>query len=619
MKKIVKPVFLVLSLLGLLAACNKPEQETTEKKALKVLSSDVIIGVEGGEGSILVEADDAVTATSERSWCQVTVDGKSIKVSVPEPNKSRMSRYSRIIIKAGSDESHVTVQQYGEVFSGIALEDALIPKEGATFTLSYTANMDVQMSSDQSWVHFEKVEDEELGQLFKVIVDENAGFGTRFATVTYSAGSNSGSANFIQEPTYGTVTGWTVEDVDGRYVFPDQIDKIQITPPSDLASAPYYWGVLDPSELLGKDIPAYIKELAEATKAAADAGEITLCKGSDDDEFENLPSTASAVIILFDEQCYPTGQYAVVDFSVPDRGPKKQLVDGWDITHTDATWLYPDQTDVFTITPKAGYEDVKYIATAVRKDAIASVEDYAFTNFAMSTREEILAKVASGELASFDDGLESGTSTVSIENGTGEVYVIVVAFSDNQFFTGEYAAPLLEVADIKPAMYKWVGTWKAVRKNSKYDTVDTWEISVKEQDKTLRILGFEGFTTLERYDVEATVDEEGRLVVKSQYTGGYEDATRGHVDVLLSGQYTNVQGNTYYTSSLNVVLFRGTLSEDGMSADLAPGSVTSAGAPASFFNFQFYGRYKNSSGGTSSITWNAGPTELPQTITRVAE
>ena len=27
----------------------------------------------------------------------------------------------------------------------------------------------------------------------KVIVDENAGFGTRFATVSYAAGSNSGS------------------------------------------------------------------------------------------------------------------------------------------------------------------------------------------------------------------------------------------------------------------------------------------------------------------------------------------------------------------------------------------------------------------------------------------
>ena len=135
MKKIVKPVFLVLSLLGLLAACNKPEQETTAKKALKVLSSEVIIGVEGGEGSILVEADDAVTATSERSWCQVTVDGKSIKVSVPEPNKSRMSRYSRIIIKAGSDESHVTVQQYGEVFKGLDMEDVSVGPERESIIL----------------------------------------------------------------------------------------------------------------------------------------------------------------------------------------------------------------------------------------------------------------------------------------------------------------------------------------------------------------------------------------------------------------------------------------------------------------------------------------------------
>ena len=616
MNRYINKIVLALSLLSLLAACGKPEQEVVEKKALSVVSSDVIFGVEGGTGSILVEADESVTATSERAWCQVSVDGKKIVVSVPEANPSRMSRYARITIKAGSTEAHVTAQQYGEVFSGIALEDAVIPKEGATFTLSYTANMDVRMSSDQDWVHFEMIEDEELGKLVKVVVDENAGFGTRFATVSYAAGSNSGSARFTQEPTYGAVTGWTVEDTDGQFVFPDQFDVISVAPPSGMASTSYYWDVVDPGEFVGVDVVAVLKETADGLKAAADAGEITFTKGSASKEFKNLPSTATAVILVFDDQNYPTGPYALVEVAVPDRGPQKQLVDGWDVAHTDASWADHAQTDVFTITPKAGYEDVKYIATAIQKNAIADVEDFAFTNFAMSTREEILAKVASGELPNFEAGLTTGTSSITAVNMPGEVYVVVVAFGDNKFYTGAYEADLFDVPSAKPLAYNWVGKWSVVRKNDKYDTVDTWQISIEEDEKTLKILGIEGLTDYTRYFAYATVDEEGKLVLKTQYAGSYEDSSRGHVDVLLSGQYDDTSaGKTYYTSSLNVTLLTGTLSEDGATADLTPGPINGY----YFKNIQFYGRYKKENGSMSAVSWNAGPTAIPQTITRIAE
>ena len=322
------------------------------------------------------------------------------------------------------------------------------------------------------------------------------------------------------------------------------------------------------------------------------------------------------MIILFDDRNYPTGQYALVDVAVPDRGPVKRLVDGWEIVHTGATYAHPVQTDQFTVTPKAGYEDVKYIATVVEKASVVSVEDYAFTTFAMDTREAILAKVASGELPSFEAGLLSGTSTIEAEDKVGEVYVFVVAFGENQFYTGDYQVSEFTLPDATPAFYKWIGKWNVSRKNDKYDDIDTWEITVKEDGETLQIVGIESFSDPARHYAEATVDEEGRLVLKTHYTGSYEDSSRGHVDVLLSGQYDDTKaGKTYYTSSLNVVLFRGTLSEDGKTADLEPGLINGY----YFKNIQFYGRYKNSSGGTSALTWNAGPTQIPQTITRVVE
>ena len=604
MKKYIYLIFAALSALLLLSACRREQPVEVKKPALKVVSSNVVFGVEGGEGTIVVEADGTVSVTSERPWVQTSVNGNTITVTVSELNT----------LQAGSAVAYVTVHQFGEIFDGMKMEDVTVASAGTTMRYGFKANMTVNVTADQPWVHCEM--DEENEGVLIVTVDKHEGFGYRFANVSFTAGSNTGSMKITQDPTYAAVDGWTVEDADGRFVFPDQIDKVQVTPSSDLASAPYYWGVVDPSELLGKDIPAYIKELAAAVKEAADAGTVTFSKGVDSDELQNLPSTATAIIIVFDAKNYPTGQYAVVEFSVPDRGPKKELVDGWEIAHTDGSWMYPDQIDEFTITPKAGYEDVKYIATAVKKDAVTNVEDFAFTNFAMSTREEILAKVASGELASFEDGLESGASSVSIENAAGEVYVVVVAFGDNQFFTGAYAAPLFEVADLKPAMYKWVGKWSVARKNSNYDDIDTWEITVKEVDKTLQIVGIESFSDPTRHYAEATTNADGDLVLKVQYTGAYEDSSRGHVDVLLSGQYDDTAaGKTYYTSSVGTTLFTGHLSEDGNSADLTPGPINGY----YFKNIQFYGRYKNSSGGTSAVSWNAGPTAIPQTITRIVE
>ena len=69
MKMNINKILISLTFLGLLAACQKPEQDVVEKKALKVISSDVIIGVEGGTGTIVVEADEGweIPATRFRS------------------------------------------------------------------------------------------------------------------------------------------------------------------------------------------------------------------------------------------------------------------------------------------------------------------------------------------------------------------------------------------------------------------------------------------------------------------------------------------------------------------------------------------------------------------------
>ena len=621
MKRIATIVlFSALAFLAAVSCRKSSEQEIEWRTELQAVKSNLVFMPGGGTETLEVNLSN-VSVTSDKSWASASVSGTIISVTVPA-NEGKLSRYAKLTIKSGSESINAAVIQYGEVFDGMELADMEVPKEGGEFAYPFTSNLAVDVKADQPWVHISFDED---NPIVYVTVDKNEGFGTRFATVSYTAGSNSGSAQVIQEPTYGQVSGWKVEDTDGRYVFPDQIDVITVTPPADMAGVWYVFDVIDPIEFPTGDVDdvmrAVINEISAQIRQLLAAGEIqsmseVAVKGSASDEFTNLPGTSKAVVMCFDDEGYPTGQYVVTDVTIPDRGPKKTVVDGWEIAHAGATYAHPDQTDRFTITPKAGFENVKYIATVVNKEDVLSIEDYTFTTFAMETREAILAKVASGELSDFDAGLSTGVTTVEGVNVAPDAYVVVVAFGDNQFYTGDYQVSEFTLPDATPAFYKWIGKWNVSRKNDKYDDIDTWEITVKEDGKTLQIVGIESFSDPARHYAEATVDEDGRLVLKTHYTGSYEDSSRGHVDVLLSGQYDDTKaGKTYYTSSLNVVLFRGTLSEDGKTANLEPGLINGY----YFKNIQFYGRYKNSSGGTSAVTWNAGPTQIPQTITRVAE
>ena len=564
MKKYIYLIFAALSALLLLSACQREKPVEVKKPALKVVSSNVVFGVEGGEGTIVVEADGTVSVTSERPWVQTSVNGNTITVTVSELNPNPQSRYSRLTIQAGSEKTYVTVHQFGEIFDGMKMEDVTVASAGTTMLYGFKANMTVNVTADQPWVHCAM--DEENEGVLIVTVDKHEGFGTRFANVSFTAGTNSGSMKITQEPTYGTVSGWTVEDTDGRFVFPDQIDVIKVTPPSDMATAPYYWGVLDPSELAGKDIPAFIRELATSTKEAVDAGQITLCKGSDSDELQNLPSTAKAVIIIFDDQNYPTGQYALIDVTVPDRGPKKQLVDGWVISHDGGTFVAPDQVDVFTITPKVGYEDVKYIATAVSKELVTDIEDYAFTTFAMAEREAIQAKVDSGELPSFDAGLSTGTTELSCKNLTGEVYVFVVAFSDNQFYTGDYSYEEFAISDAKRNF--WIGTWTLT--NTAGDSY-TCIIKEKDDDSGYLTMSCNGLYTgtgaklMAMNWVDLRYNDDGTLTLFGQehkeMTVDY-NATYGDIYPGLYG-YFKRDGKTYYRTAVPYDIFDLTFGEAG--------------------------------------------------------
>lgn len=299
--------------------------------------------------------------------------------------------------------------------------------------------------------------------------------------------------------------------------------------------------------------------------------------------------------------------------------PEIKRPESWVLTAADVTYDHPKYNTSATLS--AGDEDM-YVMLLVPQSKMEGndVDAWVFDKLAIEARRNILDQVEANPGTAFKDYLLTGTDPVAFEDvSLGEHYLVAIGFGENSFVSGRYQYKPITITDVRPAYYKWLGQWKVHRKNAKYDAYDTWDISIKEKDVTLLIKGIEGLSNDDgRYDVEATVDEEGRLVLKTQNTKSYEDASRGTVTVLLSGQYTDTAaGKTYYTSKTGVDLLYGTLSED-LNAATLEGAIATGTYP--FFNIQFYGRYKKQgSSSYSSVTWNAGTTDIEQTITRIVD
>ena len=612
--------------LALLAAvsCRKENEQTIEwRTELQVLKSNLVFMPAGGTESLETNLS-SISATADKSWCSVSTSGNVVTVTA-SPNESKQSRYAKLTITSGSETISAAVIQYGEVLDGLNLQDETISETGKTLFYKYSANVPVQMTADCDWIHIEMLDDSDEGTMVKVTVDPNPGL-TRFGHVTYTAGSATGTAEFMQYPTPTLVSGWDVSVTDGAYVFPNQNDQITVTPPD--ASKLYEF------ELLSKDQVKDEKDIGELAiiegiftwigiQAKMENGSIAspadvLLSGVHSETHVDLPSSIWAVITVFDERGIPTGEYYYKELQIPNRGPVKQVVDGWDITYADGTYTHPNQTDRFTITPKAGFENVKYIATAVNKASVSSIEDYAFTTFAMETREAILAKVASGALPNFDAGLRVGTSTVEAQNAGPDAYVVVIAFGDNQFYTGEYQFTEIAVPDL--AYYGWLGEWSVPRGSG----ADTWIVTENVPGESYKVSGIAGFDA-DDYAPGAFIaivpyDPETREMVFKIYENTsvtWQDSSRGTMNALLSGQYTNVEGKTYYNSGVGNTICRAAMADGGKTAELTPRAVTSAGAPAYFYNIRWYGRYTTSSGGRSGVSWTNYETALPNTMTKL--
>lgn len=95
------------------AACS--DDDNPASSGIQVVStSDIDFTAAGGEGTIVVNAAGAVSATSDKEWCTVTVEGTTVHV-VAAASTEMTSRSALITISSGTESAQVPVIQQGQI------------------------------------------------------------------------------------------------------------------------------------------------------------------------------------------------------------------------------------------------------------------------------------------------------------------------------------------------------------------------------------------------------------------------------------------------------------------------------------------------------------------------
>ena len=265
-----------------------------------------------------------------------------------------------------------------------------------------------------------------------------------------------------------------------------------------------------------------------------------------------------------------------------------------------------------TVKASHGYYYLGYATPGTVKKA-ASVAEFVSKTLVPGLRAELDEAVAYYNYRyGYTSFMTNKTDTWTLDVIPDGDYVgFMVGFDSDGYPTGWYGATELFIGEVTPYM-KWLGTWM-VPHGEQYEQ---WVIEQKEEDKTYWVSGMCGMdpdqfaTGAFKAEVKFDAETEELVVAVWDNTGiTWTDASRGEMHTMLSGQYTNVAGKTYYNSGVGTEVARIKLDASGESAVITPGTVTSGGAPATFFNIKWYGRYLKS-GSWSGVSWTGVETPI---------
>ena len=316
MKRIYKISLLILGCVLALVSCRQKEEEPIDwRTELQVVSSDLVFSPAGGAGTAVLNLSGA-SVTSNASWCQASVSGEKVNVSVDEWGGLE-SRYAVLTVTRNGESLEISVIQLGVNLGGVAIGSSITAGGDAeTFSFPCEANTDIKAQSDVDWA-IPSLE----GGVLKLSVAANPDKSVRSGILTVNIGEIVKKVIIFQLPVFENTPDWVVtysgNKTSGSSVYSTLTNTVSadhgkymltyVTPDDFSASG------LSEADFVRDVVSAQLAlELREYVEYFAGAYSISdfLLTGTDWDYVPLMASgTYIGYAIGFDEAGYPTGWY----------------------------------------------------------------------------------------------------------------------------------------------------------------------------------------------------------------------------------------------------------------------------------------------------------------------
>ncbi len=409
MKKI---FYLAIALTAALAVFSCQQEKDADGSrylpgpALEIISKDVVFAPQGGSGSIVVNTQQTLTATSDRPWAVLTVAGNRVTVTV-DRNENLDSRYSTIKLSTGDATAEITAQQFG-LNSAYAWEDSYVfPYGGGELELPYGESGTVWVDvSDADWIT--AVVDEE-NHLIHFTVAKSIYNYERTATVTVTIGETyTRELTFTQQknpaglnPGEEEPMTFTIEPAwKPYYVVPQSNDQaystVGVEVEEDSHAGRYFIKVVPASEINTTDpdeLQLYLNRHAPEWAAASPQ----IHRASAEEEIEALPMgnyVVGAIGVNNDNQI--NGSVAFAVFSVTKvLSPYEKFLGTWSFDRNGTE-------DIWTVTEKVANKTYNLTGidgnTVITAEAEFNATDGTVTLKAQSNLGENTVSTSSGNV-----------------------------------------------------------------------------------------------------------------------------------------------------------------------------------------------------------------------------
>jgi hypothetical protein len=150
MKKLLSIMILLAGVISF-TSCSNDDITYTAPAQLSLKSADAFYEAAGGTGSIVVNSNESITATSNADWLTVSVSGNTVNLTVAA-NVRLEGRSTNVVLKSPTASKEVNISQRGIIYGVETSVLEMADTEGATLIIPVAQTAGVSVVSLTEWL-----------------------------------------------------------------------------------------------------------------------------------------------------------------------------------------------------------------------------------------------------------------------------------------------------------------------------------------------------------------------------------------------------------------------------------------------------------------------------------